>query len=213
MATPSSEGRKTLNPSGFTRRSNNMARKIIVVPDSEDDEVVVNRGTGAGGAGTNKTGLTYEARTDLVTNYSVVKTAASFKIIKFAGSDKLFTTTSKAGLFKTIAPSPNVVKAHGCKQPDECYIDYGKRTIFILEKKFQQCSGSVCEKIQTADFKRRHYRKTFPDYKVEYFYCLSDWYKGNCVAELEYLEEIGIPVFWGSDADYKKNVTDFMLNY
>lgn len=36
--------------------------------------------------------------------------------------------------------------AHGCKQPDECYINEKTKTIFIIEKKFQQISGSVCEK-------------------------------------------------------------------
>lgn len=192
-----------------------MGRKIIIVgdSDSEDDTRIINRGTGAGGAGTNKTGLSYEARTDLVTEYSVVKNLGMFKTIKFSGNDKVFWATAKAGLFKTIKCDPKVEKAHGCKQPDECYIDETSKVIFILEKKFQQCSGSVCEKIQTADFKRRQYRKTFPGYTVEYFYCLSDWFKGNCKAELEYLDEIGIRVFWGSDSEYKKKVIDFMLNY
>lgn len=37
---------------------------------------------------------------------------------------------------------------HGCKQPDECLIDENNKILFILEKKFQNNNGSVCEKIQ-----------------------------------------------------------------
>ena len=48
-------------------------------------------------------------------------------------------------------------KAHGCKNPDECYIDKESKNMFIIEKKFQQCSGSVCEKIQTPHFKKWQY--------------------------------------------------------
>ena len=29
-------------------------------------------------------------------------------------------------------------KAHGCKNPDECYIDEERKIMFIIEKKFQQ---------------------------------------------------------------------------
>ena len=38
----------------------------------------------------------------------------------------------------------------------------------IIEKKFQQCSGSVCEKIQTPDFKLWQYQRIFPNYKIHY---------------------------------------------
>ena len=39
-----------------------------------------------------------------------------------------------------------ILKKLGCKEPDECYIDNANKTMFIIEKKFQQVSGSVCEK-------------------------------------------------------------------
>ena len=37
----------------------------------------------------------------------------------------------------------NITKAHGCKNPDECYIDLENKVIFIIEKKFQQVPGSA----------------------------------------------------------------------
>lgn len=174
---------------------------------------VVNRGTGAGGAGTNKTGLLNEARTDLASEYTVISENQRGKIVKFGATDKLFLRTEKNGLFKAVVYDTSIIKAHGCKQPDECYIDEASKVIFILEKKFQQCSGSACEKIQTAEFKRWQFMKTFPTYTVEYFYCLSDWFKNNCKREVEWLNEIGVRVFWGDDSEYKKKVVDFMVNY
>ena len=47
----------------------------------------------------------------------------------------------------------NAGDAHGCVQPDECYINVESKTIFIIEKKSQRVHGSACEKIQSSDFK------------------------------------------------------------
>ena len=105
-----------------------------------------------------------------------------------------------------------VKKAHGCKCPDECYIHEKSKTIIIIEKKFQQTNGSVCEKIQTSDFKIWQYKRTFPDYNINYVYCLSNWFKKNCVSELQYLELRNVPVFWGDDIDYKTKMVDFILS-
>jgi len=107
----------------------------------------------------------------------------------------------------------DIAKAHGCKNPDECYIDEEFKNIFIIEKKFQQCPGSVCEKIQTSDFKLWQYSRTFPDYTIIYIYCLSDWFKKNCIVELEYLNIKNVPYFWGGSETYKDDIINFILNY
>jgi len=46
-----------------------------------------------------------------------------------------------------------------------------------------------------------------------YIYCLSDWFKKNCKAELEYLEYKNIPVFWGNSNIYKTNIIKYIINY
>lgn len=179
-------------------------------------EPVVNRGTGAGGSNTNKNGLPYEALTDLKSEYTVISSDDKHsKNIKFCATGITFKMTKQSRLFKCMDKhvDKQVVKGHGCKNPDECYIDEASKTIFILEKKFQQVSGSVCEKIQTSDFKIWQYNRTFPEYKIVYLYCLSDWFKANCKAELEYLNFKKVPVFWGNDKNYKSKVIDFMNNY
>jgi hypothetical protein len=177
-----------------------------------DNNHIVNRGTGAGGCNTNRNGLSYETKTDLSTEYKVENyNCNQCPEIRFFNNDKIYKRVLKSHIFSCIEGiDKSVISAHGCKNPDECYIDVVSRIIFIIEKKFQQVSGSVCEKIQTGHFKLYQYGKTFPRYKIVYIYCLSDWFKDNCKAELEYLKEINIPVFWGNDVDYKNNfITSF----
>ena len=69
------------------------------------------------------------------------------------------------------------------------------------------------DRIQTSEFKLWQYNRTFPNYKVVYIYCLSDWFKYNCQAELEYLKYKNVPVFWGNNLQYKKNIINFINNY
>ena len=44
-------------------------------------------------------------------------------------------------------------------------------------------------------------------------YSLSNWFKDNCVAELEYLDLNNIRYFWGSSKTYKDDIIDFITNY
>ena len=67
-------------------------------------------------------------------------------------------------------------------------------------------------KIQTSDFKLWQYGRTFPSYQIVYIYCLSDWFRENCKAELEYLLLKNVPVFWGSSPTYKKDIVKFILS-
>ena len=85
--------------------------------------------------------------------------------------------------------------------------------IFIIEKKNQNGPGSVCEKIQTSDFKKWQYSRLFPQYNIIYIYCLSDWFKTSCMAEIEYLNEKNVPVFWGNSENYKQDIINFIVNY
>jgi hypothetical protein len=176
---------------------------------------IKNRGTGAGGSKTNANGLPYEEMTDLKTEYTIKKEEKHAQVIQFDNDDREFIMTQKSHFMKYMKDEIDlsVSKAHGCKQPDECFIDVQAKRCFIVEKKFQQCGGSVCEKIQTSEFKLWQYSRTFPDYKIIYVYCLSDWFKKNCKAELEYLSEKNVPVFWGNDKQYKTKMVHFILNY
>ena len=177
----------------------------------------INRGTGAGGKNTNKNGLNYEEITDLNNKITIKENYFKncSKIVFNCNQNKIFISTKQGGFLKFMKKykNINIESGHGCKYPDECYIQLEEKTIFIIEKKFQQTSGSVCEKIQTPDFKLWQYQRLFPDFKIIYIYCLSDWFKENCKAELEYLRHKNIPYFWGSSKTYKDEIIHYILNY
>jgi len=179
---------------------------------------IINRGTGSGGALTNANGLSYEELTMLPCD--IIETKKNYMKIKFHGScDRTFICANQSKLFNYmnsigVINKKTIRKAHGCCKPDECYVEHEKKVIFIIEKKFQQVAGSVCEKIQTAHFKKWFFEKTFPGYTVVYMYCLSDWFRIHCKAELNYLNKIlNVPVFFGSSKTYKKDVIHFITDY
>ena len=63
--------------------------------------------------------------------------------------------------------------------PDDALLVIIRETLFIIEVKYQQVAGSVDEKLQTCDFKRKQYLKLVAPLglKVEYVYVLNDWFK------------------------------------
>lgn len=194
----------------------------IIVDDEPVSTTILNKGTGAGGANTNANGLPYEQKTDLKTLYSscnfIKNKKENYQIIRFIGYDSIeLINANKSWLHKYMEKNneknTNIIPACGCKEPDEAYINESKKILFVIEKKFQQGTGSVDEKLQTGPFKKMHYRKLFPNYKIHYIYCLSDWFKRPAYAsELEYLIECDIPIFWGNDDDCKNKIIDFICS-
>jgi hypothetical protein len=179
---------------------------------------IVNRGTGAGGSNTNKNGLSYEKQTDLSSEYSILHNNKSYKVINFNIDNKReFILVNKGNLFKYMEMNDKmnteIPIGHGCKKPDECFICEKTKTIFIIEKKFQQTPGSVCEKIGSIDFKRDNYSDLFTGYNIVYMYCLNDWFKHNCKAEIRYFEKKNFKFFWGDSETYKQDIIKFMLNH
>lgn len=192
-----------------------------------------------GGKNTNFNGLNYEKITSLENKFTILDTYNFYTLIKFnieydpfyilydiieeklfkkinKFNDLTFIYTKQADFFKYINTKIQVDKkniAHGCKKPDECFINENKKLIFWIEKKFQNKSGSVCEKIQTVMFKKEHLNEIIYNYKIIYILCLSDWYKTNTKVELKYLKKYNIPFFWGSDINYKNNIINFIINY
>ena len=63
--------------------------------------------------------------------------------------------------------------------PDDSIYVIINNTFFIIECKFQQVAGSVDEKLQTCDFKKKQYQKLLSNLnmEVEYVYLLSNWFR------------------------------------
>jgi hypothetical protein len=176
-----------------------------------------NKGTGAGGANTNKNGLQYEKKSDLSSLFTVIQSVKQYSEVTFNTDKDLtpFIYLKKKQFLKYLSSviDKSIPIAHGCKEPDECYINEKTKTIFIIEKKYQQTTGSVCEKLQSAPVKKKHLLELFPTYNTVYIFCLSSWFKENCKLELSVLEEHGIPVFWGDSLTYKQDIIDYIVNF
>ena len=176
---------------------------------------IENRGTGAGGANTNATGIAFEHMTEPQDFYEVVKKCQYHEEIRFFNCEKIYIYTKQWGFSKYMGENidKTIDALHGAKNPDEVYIDEQEKIVFIIEKKFQQTSGSIAEKLQTYSSKIKNYKKRIPGYKIVYIYCLSEWFKNNCKAEIEDLKEDNIPVFWGTSETYKSDIVNFILNF
>lgn len=77
--------------------------------------------------------------------------------------------------------------------PDDALLVIIRETLFIIEVKYQKVAGSVDEKLQTCDFKRKQYLKLVKNLglKVEYVYVLNDWFKDPSYADvLEYIHSV-----------------------
>lgn len=90
--------------------------------------------------------------------------------------------------------------------PDDALLVIVRETLFIIEVKYQQVAGSVDEKLQTCDFKRKQYQKLVQTIglKVEYVYVLNDWFKDPSYKDvLDYIHSVNchyrfntLPLAW-----------------
>lgn len=168
---------------------------------------------GFGGANT-LTGLAFEGKVDLATflnnqkDYSVIKHEVFYK-------NKLV-----AHIYKKYAFYKDFLEPQGIHWekiiskrllPDDSIFVIINNTIFIIECKYQQVGGSVDEKLQTCDFKKKQYQKLLAklNVEVEYVYLLSNWFQDpkyqdtldyihsvRCQYYFEYipLQKLGLPV-------------------
>ncbi len=167
---------------------------------------------GTGGANT-KTGLVFEGKTDLATflnaqkNYCVVDENVYYRGKLVARVFKKF------AFYKFLEEYEIDWKKLISKRllPDDCIFVIIKNTLYIIECKFQRVAGSVDEKLQTCDFKKKQYQKLLSkaNIDVEYVYLLSDWFRKpeykdvldyihsvRCQYYFEYipLKKLGLPV-------------------
>jgi hypothetical protein len=187
-------------------------------------DVLVNRGTGAGGANTNKSGKTFEQKTEnesrllaagFIKKPIVEKNKAKFNYFL----ERIISPTSSIvyltqGALKLYFKSVFSIEMHRC--PDEAYLfrQDNKYLLKILEKKNQNVAGSVDTKLMAGNGFIRDYKKCLRDvdgktFDVQYAFCISDFLKQDYVSDCqkfrnlrEILEEDGIAVLFGDDEDY-----------
>lgn len=168
---------------------------------------------GIGGAYT-KTGLQFEERVDIrnllqnIEGYELIKTKNNSGYRVFHNGIEVARCFKKHEFYRFLKEFNINWKEYLSKQllPDNGLFVVVRDTLFIIEIKFQQVSGSVDEKLQTCDFKRKQYTKLVHSlgWKVEYVYVLNDWFKDKCYRDtLNYIHSMNchymfneIPLKW-----------------
>lgn len=144
-----------------------------------------------GGSNTNVNGLNFEGRTDFIDFIKNNKNFNLKQIYKFKKTFEIFYKKKLQGYYTEKFEFYNFFlnqqevnwKSLISKQylPDAVFININNSTVYIIEKKFQAGPGSVDEKLQTCDFKKKIYAKIISNckdkYNVEYFYILNNWYE------------------------------------
>lgn len=165
------------------------------------------------GGGNTKTGLVFEGKVDLATflngqpGYHVKDNDV------FYNGEKVARILKKNGFYRFLTEIGIEWESVISKKlyPDDSIYVFVNNTLFIIECKSQKVSGSVDEKLQTCDFKRKEYQKLMSqvNIEVEYIYILDHWFRNpkykdvldyiisvNCQYYFEYipLAKLGLPV-------------------
>jgi len=195
-------------------------------------KMIINKGTGGGGANTNLYGKKFEEKTDnqpRLLDVGYIKIRFTQKPNK---TNKIFdyyltkTFEEKSIVFvlqnglKIYMKLKYNIELFRC--PDEAYIiEYNtrKKVIKILEKKEQNVSGSIETKLWAAPSLKREYELILgEEFEVQYCLCVSEFLKKKITSnEQKYtvlnaiLNESKIAVLFGDDETYFETV-DLWIN-
>jgi|SRR3989338_2544625 len=172
---------------------------------------------GGKGGGNTITGINFERERDLgavfasLPGYKVEEAKVGFTI--YFKDKEVARSFRKYSFYKFLAEKGLDYKKYISKRlvPDDAIYVILNNVLYIIEMKVQNVTGSVDEKLQTCDFKKKQYKKLMSalNIDVEYIYILSDWFKKpeykdvldyiisvGCQYYFEYLpfKKLGLPV-------------------
>lgn len=147
------------------------------------------------------TGLNFEKEIDIL---KLLKKQNGYTVkdrIIFYEGKEVAQSYQKHALYKYLESKGVDYRRHLSKKllPDEALYVIINNTLFIIEMKFQKVAGSVDEKLQTCDFKRKQYAKLMAplNIEVEYIYVLSDWFKKPEYKDvLDYIISVGCQYYF-----------------
>ena len=168
---------------------------------------------GGVGGGNTRTGLVFEGKVDLATFLSKQPRYKILNGIVYYDNEKVARIFKKHDFYKFLEEIEIDWNKYISKQllPDDSIYVIINNTLYIIECKHQQVAGSVDEKLQTCDFKKKEYQKLMApaNIKVQYMYLLDNWFRDpkykdvldyiisvGCQYYFEYipLVELGLPV-------------------
>lgn len=155
---------------------------------------------GIGGANT-LTGLKFEKRINILDFLSNQKGYSVKNSIIFFEGKEVAQSYAKNELYKYLESRGVDYKKILSKRllPDEAIYVIVNNTLFIIEIKFQKVTGSVDEKLQTCDFKKKQYQKLMSSINidVEFIYILSDWFRNPSYKDtLDYVISVGCQYYF-----------------
>lgn len=154
------------------------------------------------GGGNTRTGLIFEGKTDLSTflcqqpHYSVVDHDV------FYDSNKVAEVYKKHNFYSIFLKKLDIDwTKHISKKllPDDSIFVLLNNVLYIIECKHQEVSGSVDEKLQTCDFKKKQYKKLMSaaNIDVEYIYLLDNWFRKEQYTDvLDYIHSVGCDYYF-----------------
>ena len=143
-----------------------------------------------GGAKTNINGLKFEQTTSLDESFAL----AGYKVENhevYYNDEKIGLSVPKYSFYSHFLESKGIIYTNYISKqwlPDECFVNDKSNCVYIIEKKFQNCSGSVDEKIPNCAFKKKIYEKlcTPIEFKVQFIYLFNDWFKAPKYTDMLY---------------------------
>lgn len=157
---------------------------------------------GGKGGGNTRTGLVFEGKTDLSVflsnqpRYDVIGHNVFYdgqKVAEVYKKHKFYNIFLKnLGIDWTKYISKQLL-------PDDSIFVLLNNTLFIIECKHQQIAGSVDEKLQTCDFKKKQYKKLMSsaNIEVEYIFLLDDWFRDDKYRDvLDYIHSVGCDYYF-----------------
>lgn len=155
---------------------------------------------GKGGANT-LTGLNFEKGRDIVSVIEKLEGYSAKGNIIFYNGKEVARSYKKNGLYVYLkSQGVDYTKILSKRLlPDEAIYVILNNTLFVIEMKFQKVAGSVDEKLQTCDYKKKQYKKLMAplNIEVEYIYILSDWFKRPEYKDtLDYVISVGCQYYF-----------------
>ncbi|MBQ6149531.1 hypothetical protein IJI86_00965 [Candidatus Saccharibacteria bacterium] len=153
--------------------------------------------------GNTKTGLIFEGKTDLATFLSKQEGYNVKNDEEIYYNNELVARVFKKYKFYNVFLTELGInwKEHISKQllPDDSIYVILNNILFIIECKHQEVAGSVDEKLQTCDFKKKQYQKLMSkaNIDVEYIYLLDNWFRDPKYKDvLDYIHSVGCDYYF-----------------
>lgn len=183
-----------------------------------------NKGTGAGGANTTKSGGSFEQKTSNrlrlqlagFVSKKIPKTKYSYLEKRInEEADIVYVTKKELKAF-----AKHVLNVDMYREPDEAYIFRYRDTytIKIVEMKNQHVGGSVDTKLMAGPMFIEQYSRWFgPNFKIEYAFCVGDFLRksllkqsGNIQFVMDILKTHNIPTFFGDSDEYFTQLDEWL---